>query len=59
MARPLRVHFAGAIYHVTSRSVGEDPVGKISAQMVQCRLKQRQKTLLAMLRGGFGSAERD
>ncbi|XOV73827.1 MAG: hypothetical protein ACFHW5_11795 [Verrucomicrobiota bacterium] len=35
---------------------GEDPVGEISAQMVQRRLKQRQKTLLAMVRGAFGSA---
>jgi len=35
---------------------GEDPVGEISAQMVQRRLKQRQKTLLAMIRGAFGSA---
>jgi len=35
---------------------GEDPVGEISAQMVQRRLKQRQKTLLAMVRGSFGSA---
>ena len=35
---------------------GEDPVGEITAQMVQRRLKQRQKTLLAMVRGAFGSA---
>jgi hypothetical protein len=35
---------------------GEDPVGEIVAQMVQRRLKQRQKTLLAMVRGSFGSA---
>ena len=35
---------------------GEDPVGEIVAQMVQRRLKQRQKTLLAMIRGAFGSA---
>jgi len=35
---------------------GEDPVGEIVAQMLQRRLKQRQKTLLAMTRGAFGSA---
>jgi len=35
---------------------GEDPVGEIVAQMIQRRLKQRQKTLLAMIRGAFGSA---
>jgi hypothetical protein len=35
---------------------GEDPVGEIVAQMAQRRLKQRQKTLLAMVRGAFGSA---
>ena len=34
---------------------GEDPVGEIVAQMAQRRLKQRQKTLLAMVRGAFGS----
>ncbi len=35
---------------------GEDPVGEITAQIMQRRLKQRQKTLLAMVRGAFGSA---
>ncbi|MCP5515674.1 MAG: hypothetical protein H7A45_00270 [Verrucomicrobiales bacterium] len=35
---------------------GEDPVGEMVAQMVQRKLKQRQKSLLAMLRGAFGSA---
>lgn len=35
---------------------GEDPVGEMIAQMVQRRLKQRQKTLLATIRGAFGSA---
>ena len=35
---------------------GEDPVGEIVAQMVRRRHKQRQKTLLAMVRGAFGSA---
>jgi hypothetical protein len=35
---------------------GEDPVGEIVAQMLQRRLKQRQKSLLAIFRGGFGSA---
>lgn len=35
---------------------GEDPVGEIMAQVAQRRLKQRQKTLLAMVRGAFGSA---
>jgi hypothetical protein len=35
---------------------GEDPVGEIVAQMIQRRLKQRQKSLLAIFRGSFGSA---
>lgn len=35
---------------------GEDPVGEMVSQMVQRRLKQRQKTLLAMVRGAFGAA---
>ena len=35
---------------------GENPVGEIIAQLTQRRLKQRQKTLLAMVRGAFGSA---
>ncbi len=35
---------------------GEDPVNEMISQMVQRRLKQRQKTLLAMIRGAFGSA---
>jgi hypothetical protein len=35
---------------------GEEPVSEIVAQLVQRRLKQRQKTLLAMIRGAFGSA---
>ena len=35
---------------------GEDPVGEIVAQMIQRRLKQRQKSLLAMVRGAFGAA---
>jgi hypothetical protein len=35
---------------------GADPVGSITGAMAQRRLKQRQSTLLAMLRGIFGSA---
>ncbi|MBE7502738.1 MAG: hypothetical protein HS113_21130 [Verrucomicrobiales bacterium] len=34
---------------------GGEPVGEMIAQMATRRLKQRQKTLLAMLRGAFGS----
>jgi hypothetical protein len=34
---------------------GEDPVGEMIIQMATRRLKQRQKTLLALLRGAFGS----
>lgn len=35
---------------------GSDPLGAIINQMVERRLKQRQTTLLAMLRGQFASA---
>ena len=44
---------------VTALSVqvsGADPVGRIISSMVMRRLKQRQKTFVAMLRGLFGTA---
>lgn len=34
---------------------GEDPVGEMTAQIAGRRLMQRQKTLLALVRGAFGS----
>ncbi|MCA1996440.1 MAG: hypothetical protein LDL56_04330 [Armatimonadetes bacterium] len=34
---------------------GEDPVGEMTAQIAMRRLMQRQKTLLALVRGAFGS----
>lgn len=53
---PLNRVTKNSVTALSGQVSGADPLGSIIGQLVERRLKQRQKTLVATMRGAFGTA---